>query len=81
MIITFTDQNRRPLEMEGKVDLRVQIEMTRYSIKPRTRIYVKGNRFLSLTGNLFNKYEKQVLNTATETFVDALKTGSKKSIA
>ena len=30
--------------------------MTRYSIEPRTRKYVKGHGFLSFTRNLSNKY-------------------------
>ena len=32
--------------------------MTRYSIEPRTREYVKGYGFLSFTRNLPNKYGK-----------------------
>ena len=68
IIITFTDQNDRPLE----------IEMTRYSIKPRTRTYVKGYGFLSFAINLSNKYGKKLLNTATKTGLDTLKTASKK---
>ena len=34
------------------------IEMTRYSIKPRTRKYVNGYRFLSFARNLSNRYGK-----------------------
>ena len=41
--------------------------MTRYSTEPRTRKYVKGYEFLSFARNLFNKYGKQLLDTATET--------------
>ena len=68
IIITFTDQNDRLLE----------IEMTRYSIKPRTRTYVKGYGFLSFAINLPNKYGKKLLNTATKTGLDTLKTAPKK---
>ena len=38
--------------------------MTRHSIEPRTRKYIKGYRFLSFARNLSNKYEKQLLDTA-----------------
>ena len=52
--------------------------MTRYSIEPRTRKYIKGYRFLSFARNLFNKYGKQLLDTATKTELKALKTAFKK---
>ena len=54
--------------------------MTRYSIKPRTRKYVKGYRFLSFTKNLYNKYGKKLLDTATKTKLNTLQTVSKKVI-
>ena len=38
----------------------------RYSIKPRTRKYVKDYGFLSFTRNLSNKYGKQLLDTAVK---------------
>ena len=46
------------------------MEMTRYSIEPRTRKYVKEYGFLSFA----RKYKKQVLDTG----LDSLKTASKK---
>ena len=46
--------------------------MRRYSIEPRTRKYIKGYGFLSIT----RKYEKQLLNTR----LDAVKTASKKVV-
>ena len=52
--------------------------MTRCSLEPRTRKYVKGFRFLSFARNLFSKYGKRLLDTATKTGVDALKCTSKK---
>ena len=52
--------------------------MTRYSIEQRTRKYVKGYGFLSFARNLSNKYGKILLDTATKTELDALKTTSKK---
>ena len=52
--------------------------MTRYSIEPRTKRYVKGYGFLPFARNLPNKYGKQLMAAATETGLDALKTASKK---
>ena len=68
IIITFTDQNGRPLEIEDKVSLAMQ----RYSIEPRTRKYIKRYGFSSFA----RKYKKQLLNTG----LDSLKTGSKKVV-
>ena len=36
--------------------------MTRYSIQPRPRKYVKGYKFLSFARNLSNKHGKQLLD-------------------
>ena len=52
--------------------------MTRYSIEPRTRKYIKGYGFLSFARNLFNKYGKQLLDTAIKAELNALKTAFKK---
>ena len=52
--------------------------MTRYSIEPRTRKYVKGYGILSFARNLSNKSGKKILGTATKTELDALKTAPKK---
>ena len=54
--------------------------MTRYSIEPRTRKYVKGYWFLSFLRNLSNKYGKKLLDTATTIGLDALKATSKKVV-
>ena len=51
--------------------------MTCYSIKSRTRKYVKGYGFLSFERNLSNKYGKQLLDIATKAGLDALKIASK----
>ena len=51
-----------------------------YSIEPRTRKYIKGYGFLSFTKNISNKYGKQLLDTATKTGLDALKSASKKVV-
>ena len=47
--------------------------MTRYSIEPRTRKYVKGFEFCSFGKSLSNNYGKQLLDTASKTGIDALK--------
>ena len=52
--------------------------MTRYPLELRTRKYVKGYGVLSFAKNLSNKYGKQLIDTATKTGLDALKTGSNK---
>ena len=54
--------------------------MKPYSIKPRTRKYIKGYGFLSIARNLSNKYGKQFLDTATKTGLGAAKTASKKVV-
>ena len=50
--------------------------MTRYSIEPKTKKYVKGYGILSFARNLSKKYAKQLLDTG----IDALKTASKKVV-
>ena len=54
--------------------------MTLYSVEPRTRKCSKGYGFLSFTWNLSDKYGEKILNPATKTGVDAVKTGSKKLV-
>ena len=55
----------------------------RYSIKPIDRIYVKGYGILSFvknTGkNLSNKYGQKLLNSASKSATDAIKTASKSN--
>ena len=48
----------------------------RYSIEPRTRKYVKGNRFLTFARNLFHKYKIQLLDAG----LDSSKHASKKLV-
>ena len=52
--------------------------MTPYSIEPRTRNYVKGYGFLSFGRKLSSKYRIQLLDNATKTGLDALKSTTKK---
>ena len=53
--------------------------MTRYSIEPRTRKYVKRYGLLSVAKNPSNKYRKQLLDAATKTGLDALKKCNQRS--
>ena len=74
-IITFTNQNNIPLEIERKVDLTLFIKkckMQRYSIEPRRGNYVIGYGFLSFERN----YKKQLLDRG----LDSLKAASKKVV-
>ena len=48
--------------------------MMQYSVKPRTRKYVKGNGFLSFARISSNKYREQLLDTG----LDASEIASKK---
>ena len=45
IIITFTEQNGRRLEIDDKGNLILLIEMTRYSLELRTRKYIKDMDF------------------------------------
>ena len=50
--------------------------MTRYSIEPRRRKYVRGYGFLSFARNLSKKYKNHLLDTG----LNALKTASRKVV-
>ena len=62
--------------------------MTRYSVQPRVRIFVKAYGFLSfarnmgknISKNLSSKYSQKLLDHAKQSATDALKTASKKVI-
>ena len=54
--------------------------MMRYSIEPRFRKYVKGYGFLSFAKNFGNKYSKKLMDTATETGIDAAKIASERVV-
>ena len=66
--------------------------MTRYSVEPRDRIFVKGYEFLSfaknmgrniaknISKNLSSKYSQKLLDHAKQSATDALKTASKRAI-
>ena len=50
----------------------------RYSIEPKFRKYVKGDRFLSFAKKVGNKYDKKLIDAVTKTGIDAAKTISKE---
>ena len=52
--------------------------MTRYSIEPNTRKDIKAYGFLPFTRNLFNKFGKQLSDTASKTGQDVSKNLTKK---
>ena len=65
--------------------------MTRYSVQPRDRIFVKGHGFFTFTKNMFknigknvskslSKYSQKLLDHAKQSATDALKTTAKRDI-
>ena len=54
------------------------MEVTRYSVEPKTWKYFKRYVILSFAGNLIDKCGKKLIATATKTGLDAEKTVLKK---
>ena len=52
----------------------------RYSTGPKFRKYVKGCGFLSFARKFRDKYGKKLMDTATETEIDAAHTASKRVV-
>ena len=52
----------------------------RYSTEPKFRKYVEGYGFLSFARKFGDKYRKKLMDTATKTGVDAVKTASKRVV-
>ena len=52
----------------------------RYSAEPKYRKYVTGYGFLSFARNFGDKYDKKLMNIATKTGIDAVKTSSKRVV-
>ena len=52
----------------------------RYSTEPRFKKYVEGYRFLPFARKFGNKYGKKLMDTATKTGIDAVKTASKRAV-
>ena len=50
----------------------------RYSAEPKFRKYVEGYGFLSFARKFGDKYGKKLIDTATKTGIDAVKTTSKR---
>ena len=50
--------------------------MGKYNKKPKYRKYVEGYGFLSFGRKFSNKYGKKLMNTATNTGMDTVKTAS-----
>ena len=48
--------------------------------EPKFRKYVKGFGFLSFTRRFGDKYDKNLMDTATKTGTDAAKTASKRVV-
>ena len=51
---------------------------TELNYRTKKKKYIKGYGFLSFAGNLSNKYGYHLLDTATKSGRDALKTATKK---
>ena len=52
----------------------------RYSTEPRFRKYVKGYGFFSFARKFGDKYGKKLMDTATNTGIDAAKSASKRVV-
>ena len=52
----------------------------RYSTEPRFRKYVEGYDFLSFARTFGDKYCKKLMDTATKTGLDVVKTASKRVV-
>ena len=52
----------------------------RYLIEPKYRKYIKRYGFLSFTRRFCDKYSKKLIDTATKTGIDAVKTASKRVV-
>ena len=83
IIVWFTDQNSKPLEIEDRINLTMIIKLRikmRYSIEPRDRVYIKGYGFMPFSKSMSNKYGKKLVDTAEKPTIDAIKTASKRAI-
>ena len=52
----------------------------RYSTEPKNRKFVKGYGFLSFSRKFGDKSGKKLMDTATKTGIDAIKTASKRVV-
>ena len=51
-----------------------------YSLEPKYRKYVQGYGFLSFARKFGDKYGRKLMDTATKTGIDAIKTTSKRVV-
>ena len=58
----------------------INIIKMRYSTEPKFSKYVKGYDFLSFTRKFGDKYDKKLMDTATQSGIDAAKTASKRVV-
>ena len=81
--IWFTDQNKRPLEIEDNVNITLIIGTGWYknenSLEPKDRKYVQGCGFLSFATIFGDKYGKKLI-LHTKAGIDAGKTASKRVV-
>ena len=76
------DQNGRPLEIEEKVDF-ILVDGTLFKLSNEMLFYRNKNKEICQSIWIFIIHEKsiqQLLDTATKTELDALKTGSRKVV-
>ena len=82
--VWFTDQSSKALEIEDNVNLALIIGIIiikmRYSTAPKFRKYAKVYGFLSFARKFGDKYGKKLMDTATQTGIDAAKTASKRVV-
>ena len=52
----------------------------RYSLEPKYRKYVQGYDFLSFARKFGDRYGKKLMDIATKTGIDAVKTASKRVV-
>ena len=52
----------------------------RYSLEPKYRKYVQGYGFLSFARRFGDKYGNKLMDIATKTGIDAVKTASKRVV-
>ena len=92
-ILWFADQSSKPVEIEEEINIILAIKhMTRYSVEPRDRIFVKGYGFFSfakimgkyigknICKNLSDKYIQKPLVNAKKSATDAFKTSTERAI-
>ena len=78
--VWFTDQASKLLEIEDNANYWEGVIKMRYSTEPKSRKYVKRCGVLSFAKKFGDKYGKNLMDTATKTEIDAVKTASKRLV-